>query len=451
MTKEANQELAELSLSGFKSILAKQTVKLGTLTLLSGANSSGKSSFTQALLLLKQTIEAPYDPGALLLNGPNVRMTSANQALARYAQMVRANFSVNLSFMDKFGYEALFRRELATPGGFELDNVKLFWKGRVFTLSLKSTSEEISKAFAFMEKDSGPHYFFKDRNNNLRAQLERNRCEFDVKFFRTEDHDANQKDSFFFSTSLPEAFRVRRTLRDLIHVPGLRGNPERTYATTAVGKNFPGRFENYVASIIKHWQETKSNKFEELNTQLQYLGLTSSLRAQRRSDTEVELRVSRRKQVSREKLSNLVSIADVGFGVSQVLPVLVALLAAEKDQFVIIEQPELHLHPRAQTKLADIIVSAVNRGVRAIVETHSSLLLLGIQTSVARGQLSQAKVALNWFETNTNGYTRITQGEVDGLGAIGNWPTDFMDVRLDAESAYLEAVENQVAQENGKE
>lgn len=180
------------------------------------------------------------------------------------------------------------------------------------------------------------------------------------------------------------------------------------------------------------------------------MGLTSSIRAERRSDTEVELLVSRRKSGPTEKPSNLVSIADVGFGVSQVLPVLVALLVAEKNQFIIIEQPELHLHPRAQTKLAEIIVSSINRGTRVVVETHSSLLLLGIQTAVAAGALEPSKVALNWFTTNEKGYTRISQGMVDQLGSIGQWPTDFMDVRLDAESSYLDAVEKHIEKTNAK-
>lgn len=450
MSRENERELTELSLSGFKSILTKQSVRLSTLTLLSGANSSGKSSITQALLLLKQTIEAPYDPGALLLNGPNVRMTSTNQALARSAQLIRTSFSVGLTFSDKFSYETFFRREMSAPGGFELDRVKITWKSKTFELSQKSTPDEISNVIDYIEKGETPFKYFLESGRKLRVVLERNRCEFDVRMYRDELGDPEKKRDFFFSISLPEAHRVRNLLQGLIHVPGLRGNPERTYATTAVGSNFPGRFENYVASIIRHWQETKSEKFEYLNSQLQFLGLTSSLRAQRRSDTEVELRVSRKKNASAEKLSNLVSIADVGFGVSQILPVLVALLVAEKGQFVVIEQPELHLHPRAQTKLAEVIAASVNRGIHVIIETHSSLLLLGLQTSVARGTLSQSKIALNWFATNENGHTRISQGEVDKLGAIGHWPADFMDVRLDAESDYLEAVENQLTQSNEK-
>src|SRR5580658_5730304 len=75
--------ITSLSIEGFKSIDAELTLELQPLTILAGANSSGKSSALQPLLLLKQTLEASYDPGPLLLNGPNVEFTSVSQFLCR--------------------------------------------------------------------------------------------------------------------------------------------------------------------------------------------------------------------------------------------------------------------------------------------------------------------------------------------------------------------------------
>src|SRR5207237_9611492 len=72
-----------ITVSGYKSIRDEQSIEIKPLTILAGANSSGKSSMIQPLLLLKQTLEAPYDPGPLLLNGPNVKFTSADQLLSR--------------------------------------------------------------------------------------------------------------------------------------------------------------------------------------------------------------------------------------------------------------------------------------------------------------------------------------------------------------------------------
>ena len=137
------------------------------------------------------------------------------------------------------------------------------------------------------------------------------------------------------------------------------------------------------------------------------------------------------------------SVADVGFGVSQVLPVLVALLVAEPGQLVYIEQPELHLHPRAQVKLAEIIADAANRGVRVVIETHSDLLLLGIQTLVAKGELATDKVILHWFTRDDEGITHINNTELEKDGGFSDsaWPEDFGEVALRAQSDFLDASE----------
>src|SRR5438132_7037139 len=75
--------ITEIQVAGFKSISDEQSIEIRPLTILAGANSSGKSSMMQPLLLLKQTLEASYDAGPLLLNGPNVKFTSADQLLSR--------------------------------------------------------------------------------------------------------------------------------------------------------------------------------------------------------------------------------------------------------------------------------------------------------------------------------------------------------------------------------
>ena len=75
--------LRSITVEGFKSIDHEQTIELRPLTILAGTNSSGKSSMIQPLLLLKQTLEAPYDPGPLLLNGANAKFTLVDQSLNR--------------------------------------------------------------------------------------------------------------------------------------------------------------------------------------------------------------------------------------------------------------------------------------------------------------------------------------------------------------------------------
>ena len=153
-------------------------------------------------------------------------------------------------------------------------------------------------------------------------------------------------------------------LREIIHLPGLHGNPDRNYQVTAVGRVFPGTFDTYVASVLANWQLTRDHgAIDAVNEDMRILGLPSNVVARRLSDAEVEIQVGRAMHSVRAN-SDLVSIADVGIGVSQTLPVVVALHAASERHLVYLEQPEIHLHPRAQVALASVLASAVDRGVR---------------------------------------------------------------------------------------
>lgn len=111
-------------------------------------------------------------------------------------------------------------------------------------------------------------------------------------------------------------------------------------------------------------------------------------------------------------------------------------------ELVYIEQPELHLHPLAQSRMADVLVDAALRGVRVIVETHSDLLLRGFQIAIAKGRIEPSRVSLNWFSRDlTTGLTTVNKASLDEDGAFGDWPVDFDDVILRAEREYLDAVE----------
>ena len=83
MSKKKIEGITKIAVSGFKSLANECAIDIRPLTILAGANSSGKSSILQPLLMLKQTLEAPYDPGPLLIEGPNVQFTSAEQFLSK--------------------------------------------------------------------------------------------------------------------------------------------------------------------------------------------------------------------------------------------------------------------------------------------------------------------------------------------------------------------------------
>ena len=157
------------------------------------------------------------------------------------------------------------------------------------------------------------------------------------------------------------------------------------------------------------------------------------------NDTRIEILVNRYLDETRE---DMVNIADVGLGVSQILPLLVALIVAHKGQIVYIEQPEIHLHPKAHVALARIISESIKEGVTVILETHSELLLRQFQTLIVSKKINFSDVKLHWFERDKNGLSTITSSDVDNMGSFGEWPQDFADISLKSQDDYLTAIEN---------
>ena len=116
---------------------------------------------------------------------------------------------------------------------------------------------------------------------------------------------------------------------------------------------------------------------------------------------------------------------NVGFGLSYTLPVILALLA-EPGTLCLIENPEAHLHPRGQTKLAELAARASLADVQVIVETHSDHFMDGVRIAVRDGLLSPDKTAIHYFE-RPDGETVVTSPQIDDDGRLSTWPVGFFD------------------------
>ena len=398
--EKVEQGITAIEVEGYKSLYDRSRIEIRSLTLLAGANSSGKSSIIQPLLLLKQTLEAPYAPGALLLSGSNVRFTSSQQVFSRISPKTN-KFTVKIYYGEQDCISLSFGKK---PNQKAIEIIEALYQKEEKIIDLSPI-----KDFRFMYLEQMFFAQIQDPKN---------------KIVPSQILDNNPSSLISF-------------IRNLIHVPGVRGNPQRTYQTSAVDQVFPGTFENYIASIIQNWQSKKDQRLSQLSRNLYRLGLANKIQANSINEAEVELKVTRSIAGSKE----MVSIADVGFGVSQILPVLVALLVAKPEQLVFIEQPEIHLHPRAQVALAEILIDAANRGVRVVIETHSELLLLAVQSLVSENRIRPDRVRLHWFTRLENGASQITSAELDQAGAFGDWPEDFGEVSLTLHDRYLSAAE----------
>ena len=116
---------------------------------------------------------------------------------------------------------------------------------------------------------------------------------------------------------------------------------------------------------------------------------------------------------------------NVGFGLSYVLPVVLALLA-EPGALCLIENPESHLHPRGQTKLGELAARAAKAGVQVFVETHSDHFMDGVRIAVRDGLIAPEDVAFHYFERQ-GGKAVVSSPQVDADGRLSEWPAGFFD------------------------
>jgi predicted ATPase len=433
--------IRKISVEGYKSIVKKGTIDIKPITILSGANSSGKSSFMQPLLLLKQTLESTFDPGTLLIHGSHVKFTAAEQFFSNIGKGPRKKANVlRIGFETSDGtlVEATYSRGVSK--GIQIEEMEITRQKEKFIFKPGMKHEEIQKLL--IKKPFGDFVFFDEKHELYEFELVRTRCFLDVVI-----RMKNQKQGLnFHIMNYPVAGSISNFILSCIHLPGLRGTPERNYSVTAFQSPFTGTFEVYTATVILKLQKEKDGRvIRGIVEDLEKLGLTWKVSAIEVDETRIELRVGRLPHPVQGGAQDLVNIADVGFGVSQTLPVIVALNVATAGQIVYVEQPEIHLHPKAQSGFSEIVAAAARRGVRVILETHSDLLIKGIQTKIALGQISPEDVGLNWFSrSELDGSTEISSAEIDRFGSFGDWPEDFAEVKLKAEQLFLDAVEKNI-------
>lgn len=145
-------------------------------------------------------------------------------------------------------------------------------------------------------------------------------------------------------------------------------------------------------------------------------------------------------------LDKAVPLSAVGVGVSQLLPVIVQCLVAGPGALVILEQPELHLHPAAQQRLADFLIACTNWGQRILVESHSEYLILRLRRRIAEDDSDELRkqVAILFAKRNELGETTYREVEMNKVGGVIDWPDDFFDQgQNEAHHLLVEAAKRQ--------
>ena len=179
---------------------------------------------------------------------------------------------------------------------------------------------------------------------------------------------------------------------------------------------------------------------------LKYLGVAETAHSVDKGKLGHELKVSLSEGGPDHDLTH------VGVGVSQVLPILVMSLLADRDTTLIFEQPELHLHPKVQTRLADFFLSIVLLGRQCLIETHSEYLINRLRYRAAAEEKSN-RVTNNlkmYFVEKKDGASNFREVQVNEYGAILDWPDGFFDQSQFESESILRAAAAKRKSQRGK-
>ena len=116
-----------------------------------------------------------------------------------------------------------------------------------------------------------------------------------------------------------------------------------------------------------------------------------------------------------------------GFGITQILPIVIAALAAKPEDLLLIENPEVHLHPAAQVQMGQFLAKVAHSGIQVILETHSDHILNGARRAVRAGVLSADQVAIHFFRSRVSNEAQVVSPILDNTGNIDAWPDGFFD------------------------
>ena len=220
---------------------------------------------------------------------------------------------------------------------------------------------------------------------------------------------------------------LRGYLDNLVYIRPLRANPERLYIFGGNNGEQVGQGGKNLADVLY----TKPDVLNAVNKQFELF------------DLGYEIKISKFKDEETSELSDVfairlidkytkvnVSLLDVGFGISQILPVIIKSVSSENET-IIIEQPEIHIHPRLQAQLGSLLAESVKSfGNRFIIETHSEHLLLRLQKLIRNGELSHKDVALVYVDRDIDG-SRCLKIRLDCDGDfMDKWPNGFFDERF---------------------
>jgi predicted ATPase len=410
-----------LSVENFRAF-RELKVSLSKINIFVGPNNSGKSSLISAVNLIAQNIRPGSSEFSLILNGPFADLGTFYDVVHNHSSKSKIKLAFEIG---KNSYSYTFRYK-SQKREIELTNVEL-------------SDGEIS--YSYTRESESTTQKVRIKNSQLEVPGLR-RVRFRGLFM------VNPIALPFYSIpNVPELVELSRRVRDFTFkamrtleqgftafdsVGAFRAAPERTYYYTGEAPANVGRFgENFaqmLASSAATRERSNSNVLKRAATWFKDAGVARDVRINPLTKRHFELLVE-------DDTGSKNNITDSGFGCSQVLPVLVAGYSLLKNRraslppTLVVQEPEIHLHPTAAAHLGTFFVDLARSGVQCFVETHSENIILRVARHVALGEITPDDVRIYWV-SGSGGEHVATRLNLNADGTFDTeWPAGFFPTR----------------------
>lgn len=457
----------QLELTNFKRFHKAELDLNSKITLLLGPNSSGKSSIIKSLLGLKQTAAPSNEHEVFSAQGEYVDLgvyrdyvnnhdiskkvsigistaIPTNIFIPHAARLVRIDFTFGHdSTTEQARLLEIVAKDLSNNNSIFLRFVKKQTRDS-FTLSLSKEYAEELLQFFHSKKEPDPKLVSRWTDGISVVAGDRYQFKPELKSNSSKERDFLSEFPVQVLTSIINSI-LKGFDSEFFYLGPLRRSPSRSYSRTAhllsvgsTGEHTPSVLANLKSRASKERSREKpqGKRLEQLNRWIDLIFPGSKINAKSLEEL-VKL------EIEREGGSKEV-ISDVGFGFSQVLPILVQAAVMPANSTLLIEQPELHLHPSAQTKFAEIISEASQSGRRFIIETHSEHIVRGLQISISnkrsrRGSLTnrldREDLKIIYIPRSPQ---QVKVMEIDEWGEfLEAWPPGFFDEAYQASMRLL--------------
>lgn len=443
--------LNRLKLENFKA-WRQADLTFGKVTGFFGPNSAGKSSLLQFLLLLKQTRNAT-DRGVVLdFGGPEdlANLGTFADVVHHHDESARMHWLLDWTLSESLRINDPMNPEHVLASGDQLQmecSVGLQKKRlRAQELSYRFAETEFSlrpgstpdEPFELVVGGTDFEFVYKQgRPKQLPHPAKTHLFPNEVK--------GNYQNSDFLSDF---ELQYEKLMDSLYYLGPLRVYPRRQYhwgeaSPTDVGQGGERTMDAMLAATRNNEKRRRSPAkrargypFQEVVAYwLKKLGLIHDFRLEEIAKGTNLYRA----MVKTSPSSAPTALTDVGFGVSQVLPALVLLYYVPEGSTVLMEQPEIHLHPAVQSGLADVMLNVASvRNVQIVVESHSEHLMRRLQRRVAEGQASSEDVKL-YFVSSQRGQACAADLLLNEWGEVENWPSNFFGDEMGEISAIAQS------------